>query len=206
VARRSIGWPAGFWLTACAGLAAVVAYQLSSSFPLAPTVTAAPPGTPALDLAERPALPRPPDEHALELIAARPLFSEGRRPYEPPPEPVEAAAPEPSQPGLPLELAGTYLTGTDQAALLLVAGGTPAWLRKGQQIEGWQVEAIAQNHVELRKDGRHQVLQLRDDITIARPAKPSARQAGRDDAASHALDSEPADEEEYEDEDEGTPQ
>lgn len=188
------------WLTVCAGLAAVVAYQLSSSFPLAPMVTAAPPGAPSLHLPERPVLPRPPDEHALDLIAARPLFTEGRRPYVPPPEPVAASAPEPSPRALPLELAGTYLTGTDQAALLLVAGGTPAWLRKGQQIEGWQVEAIAQDRVELRKDGRHQVLQLRDDIAVAKTTPPPGRETRRNRESFREAAGEPP----YEDEDEET--
>jgi hypothetical protein len=52
---RSIGWSAGLWLSVCAGLALVVAYQLFTSFPLAPTVTA---------------LPRPPDHAAVDQIAA----------------------------------------------------------------------------------------------------------------------------------------
>jgi hypothetical protein len=43
MARRPIGWLAGFWLTVCAVLAVTVAYQLSTSFPLVPTVTAVPP-------------------------------------------------------------------------------------------------------------------------------------------------------------------
>jgi len=193
VARRSIGWQAGFWLTACAGLAVVVAYQLSNSFPLAPTVTAAPPGTPGLDLAEGPAPPRAPDDAAVEQIAARPLFSASRQPYLAPPAPVEEAA-EPSRPSLPLELAGTYLTENDQAALLLVSGGSPTWLRKGQLIEGWQIEDIGQDRVELRKDGRQQVLQLREDIAVLKTNRPAGRQAGRDDATSRALASEPVEE------------
>ena len=157
-----------------------MAYQLSSSFPLAPTVTAAPPGAPALDLAERPALPRSPAGDAVEQIAARPLFSESRRPYAAAACTGRGAAPEPTQPALPLELAGTFLTGTDQAALLLVRAERPTWLRKGQLIEGWQIEAIEQDRVQLRKDERHQVLQLRDDIAVSKTARPAAgRQASR---------------------------
>jgi hypothetical protein len=198
----------GFWLTVCAGLATVVAYQVSSSYPLAPTVTAAPPGTAALDLAERPAPPRLPADDAVDLITARPLFSESRRPYEPPPAPVEEVMPETSSPGLPLELAGTYLTGTDQAALLMVAGGAPTWLRKGEQIEGWQIEAIAQDRVELRREGRHQVLQLRDDIAVSTTTR--GRQAAGDDATRRPLAGAPVDEDEdaYEngEEDEATPE
>jgi type II secretory pathway component PulC len=174
-------------------LAVVVAYQLSNSFPLAPTVTAAPPGAPGLDLAEGPAPPRAPDDAAVEQIAARPLFSASRQPYLAPPAPVEEAA-EPSRPSLPLELAGTYLTENDQAALLLVSGGSPTWLRKGQLIEGWQIEDIGQDRVELRKDGRQQVLQLREDIAVLKTNRPAGRQAGRDDATSRALASEPVEE------------
>jgi hypothetical protein len=190
---RSLGWPAGFWLAACAGLAAIVAYQLSSSFPLAPTVTAAPPGAPALDLAERPALPRSPTGDAVDQIAARPLFSESRRPYAAPPAPVEEAA-QPTQPSLPLELAGTFLTGTDQAALLLVSGGAPTWLRKGQLIEGWQIEAIEQDRVQLRKGERQQVLQLREDIAVLKTARPAAGRQTSGEATSRDLSANPTDE------------
>ena len=179
------------WLTVCAGLAAVIAYQLSGGFQLAPTVTAAPPGASALGLAGRPALPRPPDEQTLEVIAARPLFSEDRRPYVAPEGPDEAPAPHTPESVLQVELAGTYLAGPDQAALLAVAGGAPAWLRKGDQVEGWQIGTIAQDSVELSKDGRHQVVRLREDIAAPATARPA-----RDDP-----DAEPdADEPTYDDE------
>jgi type II secretory pathway component PulC len=146
-----------------------------------------------LDLAERPALPRSPTGDAVDQIAARPLFSESRRPYAAPPAPVEEAA-QPTQPSLPLELAGTFLTDTDQAALLLVAGGSPAWLRRGQLIEGWRIETIERDRVQLRKDGQQQVLQLRADIPV--PEKTTIwRQAAGDDATSPGLDSESVDEE-----------
>jgi hypothetical protein len=195
--RRSIGWPAGFWLAVCAGLAGVVAYQLSSSLPLAPAVTAAPPGAPVLDLAERPAPPRAPDAGAVELIAARPLFSAGRRPYVAPPAPVAEVAPEPARPALSLELAGTFLTDTDQAALLLVAGGSPAWLRPGQLIEGWRIEAIKQDRVALSKDGLQQVLELRADIAVPTTTPPPVRdQADGEDATVDADSDEPADQNE----------
>jgi hypothetical protein len=202
VVWRSIGWSAGFWLTVCVGLAAVVAYQLSNSFPLAPTVTAAPPSAPPLELAERPALPRPPASDAQGLIAARPLFSEGRRPYVPPRVPVEEVAPAPSQPSLPLELAGTFLTDTDQAALLLVSGESPAWLRKGQLIGGWRIEAIEQDRVQLSKGGQQQVLQLRDDIAVSETTRPVGREVGRDNRLREVA-AEPTYEDE-ETEDEGT--
>jgi hypothetical protein len=195
VVGRSIGWLVGFWLIVCAGLAVVVGYQLSTSVPPAPTVTAAPPGAPTLDLAERPAPPRAPADDAVEQIAARPLFSASRRPYGPPPVPIEDAVLEPIRPASPLELAGIYLTETDRAALLLVAGGTPEWLRKGQLIEGWRIEAIEQDRVQLRKGERQQVLRLREDIAVLETVRPTGRQARRDDATSRELAREPADDE-----------
>jgi hypothetical protein len=192
VAARSIGWPAGFWLTVCAGLAAVVAYQLFNSFPLAPTVTAAPPGAPALEVADRPALPRSPREDAVQEIVARPLLSADRRPYVPPPASVEAAAPAPTHPSLPLELAGTFLTASHQAALVLVSGGAPEWLRKGQQIDGWRIEVIEQDRVQLRKGDQEQVLRLRDDITVLKTAGPRA--ANPENRARREITGETADE------------
>lgn len=180
MAGRSIGWPVGFWLAVCAGLALIVAHQLTTSFPLAPTVTAAPSSAPALKLAERPPPPRLPDADAVDEIAARPLFSESRRPYEPPAIPTEAA-PEPSRPSLPLELAGIFLTETDQAALIMVSGEAPEWLRPGELIDGWRIEAIEQKQVRLRKGARDQVLHLREDIAVVRPGGLStARQAHRE--------------------------
>jgi hypothetical protein len=185
---------AGFWLTVCAGLAVVVTYQLATSFLSPPTVTTAPPGTPLLDPVEQPAPPRSPAADAVEQITARPLFSERRRPYVPLSALAEEKTAEPTQPSLSLELAGTFLTDTDQAALLLVADGSPAWLRRGQLIEGWRVEAIERDRVQLRKDGQQQVLQLRADIPV--PEKTTILgQAAGDDATARGLDSESVDEE-----------
>ena len=93
MATRSIDWSAGFWLASCAGLAAVVAYQLFYSFPLAPTVTATPP--PAARMLEPvagPTEPSLPGDHAVHEITARPLFSAGREPYV---APVTISAKEP---------------------------------------------------------------------------------------------------------------
>jgi hypothetical protein len=192
-AGRSIGWPAGFWLTVCAWLAVIVGYQLATSFPLAPTGTAAPTGAPLLELAERPAPPRLPAADAVEQITARPLFSESRRPYAPPAVPIEEAAAEPSQPSSPLELAGTFLTETDQAALLVVSGGSPAWLRKGQLIEGWKIEAIEQDRVQLRRGEQQLVLKLREDIAVLETSRPAGLKARGDDATSHGLGGQHAD-------------
>jgi hypothetical protein len=164
-----------------------VAYQLTNSFPLAPTVTAAPPNAALLELAERPEAPRAPGEDAVETIAARPLFSADRRPYEPPPAPVEevVAAVKPS---LPMELAGTFLTATDQAALILVAGKSPEWLRTGQSIEGWKIGTIKEDRVLLLKGETERELQLRDDIASARGPRAPTQQIRQESGAARDRD------------------
>lgn len=164
MARPSLGWATGTWLTVCAGLAAVVAYQLVSSFPLAPTVTAAPPNAQPLEFTERPEPPRTPRDDAVDEIAARPLFSADRRPYEPPPEPVQEVVPT-AIPSVPLELAGIFVSEADKAALVLVSdnGNPPAWLREGQSIEGWRVATIEQDRVLLRQGEQERELRLRED-------------------------------------------
>jgi hypothetical protein len=179
--RPSIGWTAGAWFAICAALAAIVAYQLVNSFPLAPTVTAAPPSAPLLELAERPEPPRSPGDDAVEDIAARPLFSADRRPYVPPPEPVEQVVAK-VESSLPLELAGTFLTATDQAALILVAGKSPEWLRSGQSIEGWQIGTIEQDRVHLLKGEQQRELQLREDGSAPQPSVNASTRRARSDS------------------------
>lgn len=175
--RPSIGWSAGVWATVCVGLAAVVAYQLATSFPLAPTVTAAPPSAPPLELAERPEMPPSPSDDAIVDIVARPLFSEQRRPYVPPPASVEEVV-EAAKPALPLELAGVFITPTDKAALILVSGRPSDWLRTGQSVEGWKIETIEQDRVQLQKGGKERELLLREDA----PAPATSSHAARRDA------------------------
>jgi hypothetical protein len=173
VGRGSIGWSAGFWFVVCAGLAAIVVYQLFHSFPLAPTVTAAPPAAPVSERVATPPEPRIPREDAVGEIAARPLFSAERRPYAAPPPPrARQATPAREQPALPLELAGTYLSGADSAALVQVSGGAPEWLRPGDLIDGWRIDEIKQGQVQLRKGDQEQVLLLRADLAVEPRRRP----------------------------------
>jgi hypothetical protein len=170
---RSRDWSVGFWLMICAGLAAIVAWQLFYSFPLAPTVTAAPPAAPMLEAAARPLEPRLPGDDAVDEIAARPLFSASRQPYLAPSPSVETAL-APDQPALPLELAGTYLFGADRAALVQVSGRPPEWLRLGELIDSWRIAKIKQDQVQLIKGDEERVLLLRTDLAVEPP-----RRAGR---------------------------
>jgi hypothetical protein len=190
VARRSIDWSAGFWFVVCVGLAAIVVYQLFHSFPLAPTVTAAPPAAPILERVATPPEPRIPRDDAVDKIAARPLFSAERRPYvaAPPPRATQTA-PAPDQPALPLELAGTYLSGANSAALLQVSGRAPEWLRPGDLIEGWRIDEIKQDQVQLRKGDQEQVLMLRADLAVEPRRRPvSARPEHQADVKINSAD------------------
>jgi hypothetical protein len=187
VARRLVDWSAGFWFVVCVGLAAIVVYQLFHSFPLAPIVTAAPPAAPNLEHVATPPEPRIPRDDAVDKIAARPLFSAGRRPYVPPPPPRRQASPD--QPALPFELAGTYLSGAKSAALLQVSGRAPEWLRPGDLIEGWRIDEIKQDRVQLRKGDQEQVLLLRADLAVEPPvsARPEHQADDKPNSADEAL-------------------
>jgi hypothetical protein len=169
---RATGWVAGFWLAICAGLAAVVAWQLFYSFPLAPTVTAAPPAAPMLEPAAAPMEPRLPADGAVEEIAARPLFSADRQLY-------VASASAPARRALPFELAGTYLSGAHRAALVQLPGRPPEWLRPGDLINGWRVEDIKQDKVQLTKGDREQVLLLRADLASEASGRPTPAKPGQ---------------------------
>lgn len=198
MARRSTGWSAGFWLMICAGLAAVVAYQLFYSFPLAPTVTAAPPAAPMLEPAVRPAEPRLPAEDAVEEIAARPLFSADRQPYVPP-APSAQEAPAPDRRALPLELAGIFLSGADRAALVQASGQPPEWLRPGDLIDGWRIEEIKQDQVQLIKGNQEKVLLLRADLEVEPRRRPAPARPGQQSDDPDTADGVPVDEDETED-------
>jgi hypothetical protein len=162
-------------------LAAIVVYQLFRSFPLAPIVTAAPPAAPILEQVAALPQPRVPRDDAVEEITARPLFSAERRPYvAPPPRPANPAAP-----ALPLELAGTYLSRTDSAALIQVSGRAPEWLRPGDLIDGWRIDEVKQDQVQLRKGDQEQVLLLRADLAVE--PRPGPVPAG----PGHQADDEP---------------
>ncbi|MEM7021855.1 MAG: hypothetical protein AAF637_04595 [Pseudomonadota bacterium] len=190
MAGRSVDFPTGMLLAVCVGLGAVVAFQLSSSSLLAPTeVTAAPPNVAALEPAPDPIEPPMPDEAGVDEIAARPLFSESRRPYVAPPAPV-TSEPVDTGPSAPLELAGTFLSGRDQAALLLITGQQPTWLRKGQKIDGWELEVIEDHQVRLRKGDQEQVVQMREDAEVIVKRRPRGRDRNDNDReATEARDS-----------------
>jgi general secretion pathway protein N len=153
----------GVLLLACAGLGAVVAFELAGEPRFAPEVTAAAPAAPALPVPE-PVEYAPPPPGAFAEIARRPLFSESRRPYVAPvaetaePEPE----PEPVAEALSAELQGVLVTGRQQAALVRIEGADPpVWLHVGQSIAGWVLEAVEHRQATLRSGDRVEVLQLK---------------------------------------------
>jgi hypothetical protein len=164
---------------------------------LAPTVTAAPPAAPMLEPAVGPAEPRLPGDDAVDEIAARPLFSKGRQPS----PSLEGAASASAQRPLPLELAGTYLSGSERAALFQVSGLAPKWLRPGDLIEGWRIEEIKQDQVQLIKGNQEQVLLLRADLAVEPRRRPVPARPGQQQSDDPAItdDEVPADDAETED-------
>jgi hypothetical protein len=161
MSQRSTHWATGIWLVLCAGLGGVVALELSSSLPLAPQVTAALPAAPPPDLAPEPAAFAPPPSTAFGEISERPLFSTTRRPFVP--ETKVEELPEADE-DVTIDLVGTLLTDDGRAALLQPAGQGARWLRTGERIAGWQIEAIERDRITLRLDDEAKTLQLRADL------------------------------------------
>ena len=90
---------------------------------------------------------------------------------------------------LPLELAGTYLSGADSAALVQISGRAPEWLRPGDQIDGWRIDEIKEDQVQLRKGDQEQVLLLRADLAVEpRRQRVSARPQHQADAEPDSAD------------------
>jgi hypothetical protein len=166
--ERSIGWSTSFWLLICAGMAGVIALELSSDLRLAPEVTAAAPaGLPAAEPDAQRFEPPPPD--AFDETALRPLFFESRRPFVPgSPDAAPEEAPPEEEP-VAVELVGTLVTGQSRAALLQPAGQEASWRREGDKIAGWRIGSIESDRVTLRQGGDLETVELRADL--AGPAK-----------------------------------
>jgi hypothetical protein len=177
----------------CAGLGAVVVFELTGGLPLAPEVTAAPPTAPQLDWSRAPVEFEPPSRNELEAIAERPLFSPSRRPFVAV-EAEPAAAPVRSLP--PLQLIGVLLTEQQRTALVQAVGeGDPTWVREGHQLQGWQVEKIEQDRVHVRAGDRLETVELRPDTAVPPKPRPKRRQAEADKPQAAGEEAEAAGEE-----------
>jgi hypothetical protein len=122
---------------------------------------------------------RPPRE-AFAAIAARPLFTPGRRP---------AAAPAPAGGAerFPAALIGVVGAPDGRIALVRDADGAVARLREGGAVAGWRVERIEDARIVLSGAGGERALRL-DDAAEA----PAPRRAGDGAAADRGSDRPPA--------------
>jgi hypothetical protein len=183
------------WTTAalgmlCAGLGAVVVFELTGGLPLAPEVTAAPPTAPEVDWTREPIEFEPPSRDELEEIAARPLFSPSRRPFVAVEE-EEAPAPVESLP--PVELVGVLMTEQQRGALVKAAGeGEATWVREGNRIQGWEVERIEDSRVQLRAGDRLETVELRPDTAVPAKPRPERRRARAEESEPSSEDAERA--------------
>lgn len=183
IGQRSTHWTTGLWLVLCAGLAAIVALELSEQ--LAPQVTAALPAVPLPESAPEPELFEPPPRHAFAEITARPLFSDSRRPFAVDSKPEEDTAVE----KIAIELVGTLVTEQSRAALLQPHGQNARWLRAGESIGNWQVKAIESNQVRLSSADEAKTVELRADLVQpARPFKRVERRHGQGEAEPEESD------------------
>lgn len=172
---RTAPWTTAVLAMVCAGLGAVVVFELTGGVPLAPEVTAAPPSAPQVDWSYEPVEFTPPSRDEIEEIAARPLFSPSRRPFV---APEEEEAPAPAQSLPSVQLIGVLVTEQQRAALVQTAeGGDPSWVREGTTLGGWRVEKIEENRVHLRTGERLEVVELRPDTAIPAEARPKPRRS-----------------------------
>jgi hypothetical protein len=183
------------WTTAalgmlCAGLGAIVVFELTGGLSLAPEVTAAPPTAPEVDWTREPIEFEPPSRGELEEIAARPLFSPSRRPFvaveeEAPPAPVESLP--------PVELIGVLMTEQQRGALVQAAGEAEAsWVREGNKVQGWDVEKIENSRVQLRAGDRLETVELRPDTAVPAKPRPERRRAKAEDSERSGQEAERA--------------
>ena len=151
-------------MLAIAGLATVVAYELTGGVALAPDVTAAAPASAMPEAMPEPSEFRPPPQRQFNEISARPLFSRSRRPFASPPGEATEQAAAVAEPAAELELIGVLLTDRERAALLQSVDQPGAqWVREEQTVAGWLVEEITSDRIRLRDGDRVEVVELRDD-------------------------------------------
>lgn len=163
-------------------LCLALGYLIYFEIGLAPTLPRADPADPpsperVAALPDRPVFAMLPIESFSE-IAARPLFSESRRPPSPAAEPE--LEPEPGQAAAPVVrrglfvLVGVVITSRTRLAIVRQRNAREAVrLVEGQQIEGWTVDSIQPNLVRLRQGAA--VEEVRLDDSLAPPPAPRTR-------------------------------
>jgi type II secretory pathway component PulC len=105
------------------------------------------------------------------VIAERPVFLPNRRPYEPPPAPVDAAAvteeaafeppPAPAPPAISFALVGIVMRGEERIALVQRTNGSrPVQLREGDELDGWTAVRIDRESTMFRSGYAEEELRL----------------------------------------------
>jgi hypothetical protein len=97
----------------------------------------------------------------LRATRERPLFSPNRQPDAPPEADTETPVVQESPEVLPFELTGVVM-GADMSVAILRNRDTQetVHLRRGETVEAWSIEEIAQRHIVLRQDERQLTLEL----------------------------------------------
>jgi hypothetical protein len=153
------------------GFAGLIAFELSSEFPLAPVATAQPAANPAIasDPSEKPDT-HPPETGTVADIVARPLFSASRRPFEAAADQGPMLIETPDQPPA-LQLIGTMVTGNERVALLRDPRSGLLRLRRGQKVGDWLVLTIDEVSVHLQDGGNVEQLMLQKEAPSATSAR-----------------------------------
>jgi hypothetical protein len=146
-----------FVILACAALAGYQAFRLSREPLPALTQWSGTERQPAPGAVSEPAAPSDADSPQFAHLVARPPFSPDRRPFEPTLPDASDAGAASSGPTAPAEslrgrLLGVISDGTERFAVLATANSAKTEiLRRGSQIDGWNVEKIDDNLIVLRK-------------------------------------------------------
>lgn len=116
---------------------------------------------------------QPPPFESFAQTLARPVFSRDRRPYQPvlpappppprlPPPPPGAVVPRRSAEGI--GLLGILMNGPAHRALLrLPSFPKGQWVNEGEEISGWILTLVAQDHAVLQAEGQKLELRLYRD-------------------------------------------
>ncbi len=93
-------------------------------------------------------------------LVERPLFVEGRRPLEEPPDDALQQTNKYQGAKLKAKLMGIYSGSDGMTALILNAEGKYVRVKKQDSVDGWQVEALSPNRVTLKQGVETQDLKL----------------------------------------------
>lgn len=98
-------------------------------------------------------LPVLPPLESFAALVERPLFSPTRRPPPPAREPEAEPAESEVDTAPRFQLVGTVTRQQEVFALILQeTGGSVRWATRGEEIDGWTIVEVGQNHLVVRQD------------------------------------------------------